>query len=241
VTGGSAIVIQFFCRLEDSPAVNITAARRMQTSDGRPAAGRVLVVLAAVVVGLMTLFAPPASASPRPHSGNGVGVIAQPHGRRVGAHEPILAGQGRQRAPAYDQLVVGSGVGVDTTGGGVGGGGRVFTHFTDEAGASGITGSGPLQVGESANVGQLTFAKGSNSFLIGEGRIGVTDLGLDATSRELEQIGVFGARQEYGIQFSEEDAFNSGARVTGDLPSRNIYSIPGDCTITGACTVTRLR
>ena len=49
--------------------------------------------------------------------------------------------------------------------------GRSFTHFTDEAGATGITGRGPLAVGESAEVGQLSFAKGENSFLSsGEGR-----------------------------------------------------------------------
>jgi hypothetical protein len=53
--------------------------------------------------------------------------------------------------------------------------------------------------------------------------------------------GVFGDRQQYAIQFSELDAFNSGVRVAGDLPSRNIFSIPGGCTITGTCTVTRVR
>lgn len=122
-----------------------------------------------------------------------------------------------------------------------GGGGRVFTDFTDEAGAAGITGTRPLAVGQSAEVRQLTFAKGNNPFLVGEGRIGVTDLGLDATPGQLNGIDVFGARQQYGIQFSELDAWNSGVRVMGDLPSRNIYSIPGGCTITGTCTVTRLR
>lgn len=122
-----------------------------------------------------------------------------------------------------------------------GGGGRVFTHFTDEAGAAGITGTRPLAVGESVEVGQLTFGKGANPFLVGEGRTGVTDLGLDATPGQLERIGVFGSRQQYGIRFSELDAWNSGVRVRGDLPSRNIYSIPGGCTITGTCTVTRLR
>ena len=122
-----------------------------------------------------------------------------------------------------------------------GGAGRTFTHFTDEAGARGIAGSAPTAVGESASVGQLQFAKGQNSYLIGEGRIGVTDLGLDATPGQLNGIGVFGPKQQYAVQFTELDAFNSGARVLGDLPSRNIFSIPGGCTITGACSVTRIR
>jgi len=124
---------------------------------------------------------------------------------------------------------------------GGGGADRTYTHFTNEAGATGITGTRPLAVGERQVVNQLQFAKGQNSYIIGEGRIGVTDLGLDATPGQLDRIGVFGPRQQYAVQFSELDAFNSGVRVAGDLPSRNIFSIPGECTITGTCTVTRVR
>jgi hypothetical protein len=85
----------------------------------RPAAGRVFVALAAVVaamaVGLVSLFAvPAASASPLVVARNAVGVIVQPAGQRVGVHEPILAGQGRIRAPGYDQMVVGSCVAPET-------------------------------------------------------------------------------------------------------------------------------
>jgi hypothetical protein len=98
--------------------VTITAARRTRSSDGRPAAGRVFVALAAVLVGMvvafMTFLAAPASAAPLSHPGNGVGVIAHPGGQRVGTHENIPAGQHRQRAPGYDSFVVGSGVGAET-------------------------------------------------------------------------------------------------------------------------------
>jgi RHS repeat-associated protein len=119
---------------------------------------------------------------------------------------------------------------------------RAFTHFTDEAGVRGITGQGPLAVGERVEVGQLNFGKSQNPYLSsGEGRNFVTDLGPDATPRQLESIGVFGEKQRYAIQFSEADAIDSGARVLGELPSRNIYSIPGPCDIFGSCSVTRVR
>jgi len=74
----------------------------------------------------------------------------------------------------------------------------------------------------------------------GEGRNFVTDLGPNASPRQLEGIGVFGPKQQYAIQFSEADAFHS-ARVIGEVPSRGIYSIPGPCEISGICTVTRVR
>jgi len=92
--------------------VTTTPARRTSPSDARPAAGRVLVafaaVLAVIAVAVMSLLAAPASASPLATARNVVGVIAHPAGQCVGVHEQKLAGESRQRAPAYDQLVVGS-------------------------------------------------------------------------------------------------------------------------------------
>jgi len=80
----------------------------------------VFVALAAIVtvmvVAVMSLFAMSASASPLARAQNAVGVIAHAAGQRVGAHEGIPAGQGRERAPAYDQTVVGSCVGVTAEG-----------------------------------------------------------------------------------------------------------------------------
>jgi hypothetical protein len=92
--------------------VTTTPARRTTPSETRPAPGRVIVALAAVLaviaVGIIMLFAGPASASPLVRTQNGVAVIAQPAGQRVGPHERILAGESRIRAPGYDQTAVGS-------------------------------------------------------------------------------------------------------------------------------------
>ncbi len=97
--------------------VTTTPARRTTGPEGRPAASRMLVALTAIIalvaVGLMSLFATPASASTLTRPQNAVGVIAHQAGQRVGAHEDIPAGQGRARAPNYDQTVVGSGVGAE--------------------------------------------------------------------------------------------------------------------------------
>ena len=122
----------------------------------------------------------------------------------------------------------------------VGGGGQAFTHFTDVDGVAGIAGVGPLKIGDSVGVGGLKFGQGGNSFLSrAPGDNFVTDLGLDATPRQLEGIGVFGAKQQYAIQFSQEAALTSGVRPV--MVRENIFTIPGGSCITGACTVTRVR
>jgi hypothetical protein len=109
----------------------------------------------------------------------------------------------------------------------------------------GITGisANSLGGGQQKTVNQLRFAKGSNSYLATEpGRIFVTDLGLDATSGQLNQIGVFGDKQNFVIQFSEEEAFIlNGVRVTGELPDRGIFTIPGGITLKGNFLVARIR
>jgi len=121
----------------------------------------------------------------------------------------------------------------------VGGGGQVFTHFTNADGVAGITGAGPLKVGESVGVDSLKFGQGGNNFLAtNPGDNFVTDLGLDATPGQLQGIGVFGAKQDYAIQFSQEAALNSVRPV---MVRENIFTIQGGCTISGACVVTRLR
>ena len=77
-------------------------------------------------------------------------------------------------------------------------------------------------------LGRLQFGRGSNSFLAPEdGSIFVTELGPAASERELAQVGIFGARQQFAIQFSEEDAFAAGYRVVGADIERSIYTIPG--------------
>ncbi len=104
---------------------------------------------------------------------------------------------------------------------------RTFTHFTDEAGAFGITGTKPLAVGDSVEVGQLSFGKGQNNFLANApGDNFVTDLPATASTGQLNGIGVFGPKQQYAISFSEADAFASGVRVQGTaMVDRGIYTI----------------
>ncbi|MBD2776385.1 hypothetical protein [Iningainema tapete] len=125
------------------------------------------------------------------------------------------------------------------------GGGRLFSHFTDANGIKGITGidSDNLEVGEQVIVTELRFAQGINSFLASEpGRIFVTLLGTDATDSQLMNIGVFGDKQKFVIQFSEETAFVfNGIRILGEVPSRSIFSIPGGTNLKGEFLVTRVR
>jgi hypothetical protein len=59
------------------------------------------------------------------------------------------------------------------------------------------------------------------------GDIFVTGLGADATSGQLERIDVFGEKQSFVIQFSQEAALLNDAKVSPAWPERNIYTIPG--------------
>ena len=70
-----------------------------------------LLVLWAIVGLASSMFGSPASATPLPHVRNGVGVLHTAAGQHVALHEPIPAGEGRQRSPSYDQSVVGGCVG----------------------------------------------------------------------------------------------------------------------------------
>ena len=69
----------------------------------------------------------------------------------------------------------------------------------------------------------------------------VTDLGVNATSRQLEGIGVFGDKQDFSISFSEEAAFKQGVKVKGSNPDRGIYTIRSNSTLTGAFKITKTR
>ena len=96
---------------------------------------------------------------------------------------------------------------------------RVFSHFTNAIGVKGITGinGNTLQLYDRVYVSELRFGQGVNSFLSSEpSQIFVTELGIRATDGQLMQIGVFGDRQNFVIQFSEKEAFlNNGIRVKG--------------------------
>jgi hypothetical protein len=77
-------------------------------------------LLAGILVALLALLAPPASASPLLHPETRVAAIEQPTGQFVGLHSSVLAVQGRERAPSYDPTATGSSVARE---GGPGGGG----------------------------------------------------------------------------------------------------------------------
>lgn len=122
---------------------------------------------------------------------------------------------------------------------------RIFSHFTNAEGVTGITGvdGKNMKVNERVFVNELKFGLGVNSFLSSEaGQIFVTELGIDATEGQLMNIGVFGDKQNFVIQFSEKEAFvNNQVRVMGQMPSRSIFTIPGNTTLKGKFLVTRVR
>jgi len=126
--------------------------------------------------------------------------------------------------------------------------GRIFSHFTNAEGFTGITGilGERLDVDQPVIVNTLRFGKGNNPFLAKEpGDIFITDLGFDATAGDLEQIGVFGEKQKFVIQFSEETALiENKIRF---IPVRirqhgSIYTIPAQRTFSnGNFLVMRVR
>ena len=54
----------------------------------------------------------------------------------------------------------------------------------------------------------------------------MTEIGIDATAGQLQQIGIFGDKQEYVLQFSRESAFAHGVRLSPLYPARSIFGIP---------------
>ena len=123
--------------------------------------------------------------------------------------------------------------------------GTKFSHFTDANGVKGITGVDPgsLNVGQTISVNGLSFGQGANSYMAEEpGDIFVTELGTDATARQLAQIGVFDEKQSFVIQFSQEAAIMNDIRTFDTGTGRSIFTIPGDSILSGFdFLVTRLR
>lgn len=83
----------------------------------RPVVAAVVALLVLVTVALAGVFASAASASPLGRPQNAVGVIAAARSQVVGAHQAVLPGECRARAPNYDQTAVGSCVAAETGGG----------------------------------------------------------------------------------------------------------------------------
>jgi RHS repeat-associated protein len=179
------------------------------------------------------------------------------YGAGIGAadvHMKAAAGDDEGAANSATRLTLG--VGTAVLGGLLGaegpavaegpnlGGGRIFSHFTDAIGAKGITGiaAEELAAGQRVLVNELRFGEGANPFQAhAPGDIFVTTLGADAGAFALERIGVFGNRQQFVVQFSEETAFAHGVRVNGaNAGSRGIFSIPGGSIFEGTFTLQRL-
>ena len=118
-------------------------------------------------------------------------------------------------------------------------------HFTDTAGVQGISGldAQTLQLGQTVEVAALSFGRGANTFLAGSaGDIFVTEIGASATNGQLQQIGVFGDKQNFVIQFSRESVFADNARLTPLFPARSVYGLPAGTLLDHAdylYTVTR--
>jgi hypothetical protein len=85
-----------------------------QDRPANPARGLALfTLLAGILVALLGLLASPASAAPTSHPQTRVAAIAEPNSQLVGPHSSVLPGQGRPRAPSYDQEATGSPVAAE--------------------------------------------------------------------------------------------------------------------------------
>lgn len=119
---------------------------------------------------------------------------------------------------------------------------RIVTHFTNHEGLAGITGltAESLLVGQVVTLNVIRFGMGTTSFnALRPGDIFVTELGPDATDLQLVLIGIRGAKKQFAISFSDEEAFHSGARVAPSLPEDSIFVIPGGAVIQGRIEIVR--
>jgi RHS repeat-associated protein len=120
--------------------------------------------------------------------------------------------------------------------------GRTFVHFTSTSGATGITGlaAGFVSPGATVPVEILTFAFGENDFNAPfPGAIFVTDLPVNASPGQLMLIGIFGDKQQFGIEFDEETAFHQGIRPYPIDVTRGIYALHPFTVLVGNFKLTR--
>jgi hypothetical protein len=84
---------------------------------GAPKRLALVALLAGILVALLGILAPPASASPILHTRTRVAAMAEPNGQFVGSHATVAAVQGRERAPDYDRYATGSSVAAEDVAG----------------------------------------------------------------------------------------------------------------------------
>jgi hypothetical protein len=82
-------------------------------SDGAAKHLATVTFLCGLLVALAGVLAPPASATPLVHPQTRVAAIAEPGTAFVAPHTSLLAVQGRERAPSYDQDATGSSVAAE--------------------------------------------------------------------------------------------------------------------------------
>jgi hypothetical protein len=119
-------------------------------------------LIATVLVALLGVLAPAASASPTFHPQTRVAAIEQPTGQVVGLHSSVLADQGRERAPNYDRTATGSSVAAEGgAGGGAARGPSFIVHPNGEAVPVPEGATGPTPV-SSGNGSQFTGGSGGS-------------------------------------------------------------------------------
>jgi hypothetical protein len=124
---------------------------------------------------------------------------------------------------------------------------RIFNHFSNVQGMSGITGIAEhklmrLGIGESMTTKKLEFGIGKNPYLgTSEGCNYVTDLGTDISDHKLGRMGVIGDKKNFVVGFDEELAFKQGFKVSPSQPSLYVYTIPAYSKYTSKFTVKRVR
>jgi hypothetical protein len=136
------------------------------------------VIVTAVVVGVVSLFASPASASSLSHARNGVGVIQLTGGQRIGPHEQKLPGQPRERAPGYDRTVVGSGVAPETEAGFTGARGPASGRDFDPEAAGGPVQSLSTEGVEITDEGVQSVAQHLQRFVPERGQLEAAEQGM---------------------------------------------------------------
>jgi Tuberculosis necrotizing toxin len=85
-----------------------------RTTSGAAKRLALVTLLAGILIALLALLAPPASAAPILHPQTRVAAIAEPNGQFVGPSATVAAVQGRERAPNYDRYATGSSVAAET-------------------------------------------------------------------------------------------------------------------------------
>jgi hypothetical protein len=170
--------------------------------------------IVALVIGLLVailgLLAPAASASPLSHPETRVAAIEHPAGQIVGPHSSVLAVQGRERAPNYDRSATGSSVAAE--------GGAAGARF--------ITNS----AGDTLDTNAITIPEGKFGYLLDNpSKAGVfsDSMGFDKTTLDQalrnQLIDNFGDASPSEPMYGGGSKFSVTAPITG--PSGQTWNI----------------